>query len=34
MGTDMPNIFSLNLVSAVDKVYQGNSYSGQIYDAL
>ena len=30
----MPNIFSLNLASAVDKVYQRNSFSRQISDAL
>ena len=29
-----PTIFSLNLASAVDKVYQRNSFSRQIFDAL
>ena len=30
----MPNVFNLNLPSAVDKVYQRNSFTRQIFDAL
>ena len=30
----MPNILALNLASAVDKVYQRNILSRQIFDAL
>ena len=34
MGPDSAQHFSLNLASAVDKVYQRNILSRQIFDAL
>ena len=34
MGPDNAKHFSLSLASAVDKVYQGNILSRQIFDAL
>ena len=34
MDPDNVQYFNLNLPSAFDKVYQQNSFSGQIFDAL
>ena len=34
MDPDNAQHFNLNLPSAVDKVYQGNSFSMQMFDAL
>ena len=33
-GKIMPNIYSLNLDTAMDKIYQRNSFSRQLCDAL